>query len=366
MQKNNLKALRLNKMVDEIEDYAILLLDRLGNIETWNRGAEHLKGYAAREILGSHFSIFYTPEDRQAGRPEYLLHIAAEKGSASDEGWRVRKDGSRFWGKIVITAIHDNDEIIGFTKVTKDLTAQKLSEQMQERYMHQLEARSKEMEQLAYIASHDLQEPLRTISRFTELLKMRHNHQLDEEGQMYLEIVHRSTGRMRELIKGILEYSLLGASREIVPVDLNELLDDLRTDLSNTISTTGTVIESQPMPVIHGYKTELRQLFQNLISNAIKFRKPDEPSVVRISGERNGEHWQFAVLDQGIGIESRFLEKIFLIFQRLHPRDQYPGTGIGLAYVRKIVELHDGKIWVESEPEVGSKFYFTLRDMKPL
>ncbi|XZF14068.1 sensor histidine kinase [Chitinophagaceae bacterium MMS25-I14] len=357
---------RYTRMVAEVQDYAIISLDTEGNIENWNSGAEKIKGYKPEEIIGKNFRTFYTEKDRQDKFPESFLARARENGRAQHEGWRVRKDGTYFWGSVVITALHDDEgNVIGFSKVTRDLTERKLAEETQQKYLEQLETRNREMEQLAYIASHDLQEPLRTINNFLDLFRIKYSHIVDEKGKMFIDVIMQSTGRMKELIKGVLDYSILGINQDIKEIDCNHLLQDVLKDLSLSISSTGASINVDPLPVIHGYNIELRQLFQNLISNAIKFRKPDTAPVINISANKSFDKWLFTISDNGIGIDNSVFHKIFLIFQRLHSRDQYPGTGMGLAYVKKIVELHNGKIWIDSQPGKGSTFYFMLADMIP-
>lgn len=361
MEHDKLKLFRLNKMINEVEDYAILLMDINGNIENWNKGAKKLKGYDESEIIGRNFSLFYPEEDRKNGKPQRLIRLAAERGSVSDEGWRVRKDGSRFWGSILITAIHDDDgNIVGFTKVTRDLTSKKQLEEERERHMSHLESRNKEMEWLAYITSHDLQEPLRTISSFFSLFEARYGSAVDEEGKMYINVIRQSAHRMQELIRSVLEYSIIGANRTEGEVNLNDVLAAVRMDLSAKITSSGAVLECGELPVVQGNTAELRQLFQNLISNSIKFCKPEVPPVITITAAPEDEKWLIRVADNGIGIEEKYFDKIFMMFQRLHNREAYPGTGIGLTYAKKIVDLHQGKIWVTSEYGKGTTFNILL------
>ena len=348
-------------MVEEIEDYAILLLDGDGNIENWNKGAERIKGYKSEEVLGKHFSIFYTQADKANKKPLMLINLARTKGSAIDEGWRVRKDGSRFWGRITLTAIHDEDRnIIGFSKVTRDLTDKKLNAEAASVYLDQLEIKNKELEQFVYIASHDLQEPLLTVSNFIELLKVDYGHLYDDDAHMYVGFIEDAAHRMRDLIKDLLDYSRLGKAKETEQVDTNELLQHIINDLDTRIAASGTHITYHNLPVVTAYRTELRQLFQNLITNAIKFCKKDVNPIIQVTAQHKENGWEFTVKDNGIGIEEKYREKIFLIFQRLHNRDDYPGNGIGLANCKKIVAMHNGDIDVRSVPGEGSSFYFTL------
>jgi PAS domain S-box-containing protein len=350
------------KMLEEIEDYAILLLDLDGNIQNWNKGAEKIKGYKAEEIIGRNFRLFYTEADREGKRPDQLIEKATKEGKSQDEGWRVRKDGTTFWGSIVITAVHDDaNNVIGFSKVTRDLTERKLTEETLRQHVTQLEFQNKELEQFVYIASHDLQEPLRTISSFIEILDKNYKRQLDEEGGMMLKYIMDSSERMRQLIKALLAYSRIGRERNLEKVNCNKILEEVSLDLKASISDTDTIIRADPLPTLYAYPTELKLLFQNLISNAIKFRKEGTTPEISVTAKKVSGFWEFAVADNGIGIPERFLERIFLIFKRLHSDKKIEGTGIGLAHCKKIVSLHGGTIWAASEPGKGSTFYFTVK-----
>lgn len=355
------KQLQLLKLVEEIEGYAILTLDRKGNIETWNKGAEKIKGYRAEEIIGQHFSVFYTDVDLLIGLPEKLLAEASLKGTAYNESWRVRKDKTTFWGSVTITALHDDDgNITGFAKVTRDLTERMLAETAIRRHAEDLEIRNKEIEQFVYIASHDLQEPLFTVNSFVEFFQTEYQHLFDENAKAYLNFIVQATDRMKNLIKNLLDYSHLGSEKILANIDCNQLLNTLTADLANQIKKSGAKVFYKDLPVIKGYPTELSQLFQNLISNAIKFRDKRELPEIEISAIKDPASWCFKIKDNGIGVDPRFREKIFLIFQRLHGRNEYEGNGIGLAHCKKIVELHGGKISVEPNDGKGSSFVFTI------
>ncbi len=224
----------------------------------------------------------------------------------------------------------------------------------------EMESKNKELEQFAYVASHDLQEPLRTIAGFVDLLQKEYQPKLDGNGKVYLTYLSQAAFRMRTLIKDLLDYSRIGREREVQPVDINHLLEEVLADLGKSIRDSDGVITAGPMPILQVYPTELKLLFQNLIANAIKFHHPDRQPEIWISAQQEEHHCVFAVADNGIGIEPQFLDRIFIIFQRLHNRTKYEGSGIGLAHCKKIVEMHEGKIWVESKPGLGSQFYFTI------
>lgn len=227
----------------------------------------------------------------------------------------------------------------------------------------ELERKNKELEQFAYVASHDLQEPLRTTSSFIEIFKEKYLGKMDEETDDILNYISQSNDRMKILIKDLLDYSRIGRKPVIEEVNCNEVLDDVLADLSVNINETNTTIFREKLPEVRGYPTELKQLFQNIVSNSIKFRKPGTDPQINISAIRNNGHWQFAIADNGIGMEESDTERIFVIFQRLHTRTEYEGSGIGLSFCKKIVELHGGNIWVKSKPGEGTTFFFTIHEM---
>ncbi len=231
----------------------------------------------------------------------------------------------------------------------------------------ELEAKNKELEQFAYIASHDLQEPLNTISSFIGLIAEDYGDSFDDVGRESLTFIKDASVRMKKLIDALLQYSRLGRSKDYSDVDCNTIFKELVADLKNVIETTKAKINVKNLPIVKGSEVELRLLLQNLVSNAIKFREPNSIPEINVScskkndpeGTSNG-FWEFSIQDNGIGIPEQHKERIFAIFQRLHSREQYQGTGIGLAHCKKIVESHGGTIWLESQEGKGSTFYFTI------
>ena len=226
-------------------------------------------------------------------------------------------------------------------------------------HIFKLKKKNRELEQFTYVASHDLQEPLRTINSFTELMEEQYRGKLDDTADRYLAYIAQASTRMSALVKSLLDYSRIGRKRELTTVDCNEQLEAVQKDLEVSIVESNATFELGKLPQIKAYETELRLLFQNLISNAIKFRKPNTTPHITITAKKDNG-WTFAVQDNGIGIAENHKEKIFAIFQRLHSKSAYEGTGIGLAHCRKILELHDGEIWVDSQPNEGSTFYFSI------
>ena len=221
-----------------------------------------------------------------------------------------------------------------------------------------------ELEQFAYVASHDLQEPLRTIDNFVGLLDKKYSKQTDKETTQYFKFIVNATSKMQNLIKDLLEFSRVGKNMLFTIVDCNKVLQEVIADLDISIKESNAKIITATLPVLQGNETELKRLFQNLISNAIKFHKKNVFPEISITVEEKEKEYLFAIKDNGIGIEEKYMNKLFIIFQRLHTAEEYPGTGIGLATCKKIVTLHKGKIWIKSKLGEGSTFYFTLSNEK--
>lgn len=388
-QENTVETLRQSEerfrlLVEAVKDYAIFLIDPEGYIISWNAGAERIKGYTADEIIGKHFSIFYPPDEVAKGWPMQELDIAHKEGRFEDEGWRIHKDGSRFWANVTITPLYDrHGSLWGFAKVTRDLTERYETTQAMQRAHEELDrknrelqarnrelqARNRELQNFASVASHDLQEPLRKINTFSELLEQEYADQVDEAGRMYLDRIRSAATRMSTLINDLLSYTRVSMQTPSYrSVDLNAVVDEVVNDLETSISDAGGRVITKALPTIEADPTQMRQLFQNLIGNSIKFHRPGVPPEVYITGSMlapNSDRQErsmcrITVEDNGIGFEEKYLDRIFAPFQRLHTRREYPGTGIGLAICKQIVERHGGSITARSTPGEGTTFTILL------
>jgi PAS domain S-box-containing protein len=471
-------------LVTGVKDYAIFLLDPDGFVVSWNAGAERIKGYKAEEIIGQHFSRFYPPEDLPADKTRMELEVATRTGKYEEEGWRVRKDGSRFWANVLITALRDDaGRLTGFAKVTRDITERRESERIrsivdnvvdgiitfdengtieslnpaaerifgygseeilgasvrrlaadqadwsagadaagrvrevlgrrkdgavfpvdlavgtfhfqgrraytavvrditerrkaeeQLRYYAQelrdmnveLARSNQELDDFAYIASHDLKEPLRGIHNYANFLLEDYATRLDADGKTKLETLARLAQRMEVLIDSLLEFSRVArlelCGRE---TDLNDVLRSALEPLQITLREEKVEVRvPRPLPTVRCDRVRVGEVLHNLITNAVKYN--DRPQKwVEVGYRDGGGPPVFYVRDNGIGIPAKHHETVFRIFKRLHGRDKYGGgTGAGLTIVKKIVERHGGRIWVESTPGAGATFYFTLAPGEP-
>ncbi len=292
--------------------------------------------------------------------PSLLLYKRAlDEKTTLDVGVVEYGDSKVKLGFYKVQVYHIHKNYIGI--IFNNITAQIQAETQLRKKIKEVEENAKEMEQITYIASHDLQEPLTTIKSMVEWLRNRYEGELDDQGSRGVEFVIQSVGRMKLLIKDLMDFSRIGQEVQAVEeVNTQILVEEVITNLSASINQAKAVFELGDLPIVNGFRTDLRLLFQNLLSNSIKFRNPDTPTKIIVEVEDKENYWQFCIIDNGIGIDEKFWEKIFSMFKRLHPKNEYVGTGIGLAHSKKVVERHQGKIWVESEEGVGSSFYFTL------
>lgn len=281
---------RYHRMISEVKDYAIILLDPTGKILNWNAGAELIKGYKSEEIVGKSFELFYPSKDRENGVPQFLLNKAAVEGKAIHEGWRIRKDGTKFWGTIVITALHDrNNDIIGYSKVTRDLTAKKAADDLLINTSVEIERKNKSLEKLneeissfTYVASHDLKEPLRKIQTFASRIIV--YPELPERILDFANKINSSAARMQKLMEDLLAYSQMANHKGVLEeVDLNQILHNILVDLELLIAEKNAKIISTNLPIIKSIAFQISQVFLNLISNSLKFSKVNVTPVIEIS-----------------------------------------------------------------------------------
>ncbi len=341
----------------------LFLLDDADRVLYASRAVERFLGYPPREVVGRPVERLFTPEGRESLRQMIDRHAPGDP-ITSGEFRGLRRDGS----SIPLQVVVQSAVVAGMSghKVT-GLYLRDFAER--ERLVDALASRgaalarsNRELEQFAYIASHDLQEPLRMVGSYTQILEQRYGPQLDDDAREFLRYAREGATRMRELIDALLSYSRIDTRAEAFRVvTMDRVLDLALTNLRASIEATHATIERGSLPQIEGDPVQLGQVLQNLIGNAIKFRGPNPPHIW-IGAERRGPVWEFAVRDDGIGIAPEYQERIFIIFQRLHSREEYPGTGIGLAVCKKVVERHGGRLWVESTgtPGAGSTFHFTI------
>ena len=363
---------RFRLLIESVRDYAIFMLDHEGHVVTWNTGAERIKGYEAAEIVGKHFSCFYTEADVRKGAPMNELAMARGEGRYEAEGWRLRKDGSSFLAQVIITPLLDaSGDLRGFAKVTRDITEPRRAQQeilrlnvdlenrVRERTA-QLEAANRELEAFSFSVSHDLRAPLRHIDGFAHMLK-EDAAQLDDQTRHHVDVIAESARRMGRLIDDLLAFSRLGRNALIkIRADMNALaqraLEEARGNQPNQAQIT---IGSLPPACVD--PSLMHQVWVNLLSNAFKYSATrGSEARVELTGEACGAVSRYWVRDNGVGFDMRYAGKLFGVFQRLHTPQEFEGTGVGLAIVQRIVQRHGGRIWADAEPGKGAVFTIEL------
>ena len=338
---------------------SVMITDVKGNIEYVNPHFTAVAGYSPEEAAGKNPRIL---KSGLQGREFYrdLWTTITSGREWTGEFHNKKKNGELYWEKAKISPIKNKDGVIThFVALKEDVTALKLAEEALKRHTEELERSNRELEQFAYVASHDLQEPLRIVAGYVQLLSRRYKGKLDEKAEEFISFALDATKRMQALISDLLAYSRIGAGgKDFGSVDMEKVLDSTLLDLNPALSERGAEVTRSPLPSVKGDEPQLRRLFQNLIGNAVKYCS--EMPRIHVSAEKKADSWLFSIRDNGIGIAPRHHDRIFQIFQRLHAKNEYSGTGIGLAICKKVVENHGGRIWVESEAEKGSTFYFTI------
>jgi PAS domain S-box-containing protein len=318
----------LAAIVESSED-AIISKSLDGVITSWNAAAERIFGYTAEEAIGQSI-LFLLPEDRHAEEALILERLRRGKHVESFETVRRAKDGRLLDVSVTISPLHDErGVIIGASKIARDITARKSAEAERERLLAEVQRVNAEFQQFSYIVSHDLNEPLRTMSNFVQLLARQLYGTVDAEATEYMAFVTDAAQRLQQMLKDLLAYTRVGQPPQLQAVDCEMLLAQVLDALQTRITECGAIITHDPLPTVQGDATRLGQVLQNLIGNSLKFCTT--PPRVHISAQPEGRHWRFAVCDNGIGIAPHQIGKLFQVFQRLHSRSEYPGTGIGLA-----------------------------------
>lgn len=355
------KAEERFRLVVESAPNAMLLVNADGIIALVNKQTEILFGYQREELVGNKLEILIPQrfsKKHPALRESFFRKPQTRSMGAGRDLFAQKKDGQEVQVEIGLNPIETLEGEMVLASII-DITERKQQELTLKRQV-ELEIKNKELEQFAYVASHDLQEPLRTVSNYMQVLEEDYADKLDDQAMKYFSSVKSATERMSMLIKALMNFSRLGINRKLANTDCSKLVEEVLEDLQQIIKASQAEIYVSDLPVINIYPTEIRQVFQNLITNAIKFCVKDKKPKIWVHAIARNESWLFTVKDNGIGIAPNHFNRIFEIFQRLHTTDDFEGNGIGLANCKKIIEQHQGEIWVESEPGQGSSFFFTI------
>jgi PAS domain S-box-containing protein len=335
----------------------LMTTDSLGNITDVNQQMEKITGYNREELIGTPFKNYVTDPARAE---EGIRRVLEEKKVVNYELIVKARDGHTTIVSYNATVFFDvKGKLQGVFAAARDITEQKVTEEKLKEAVDNFARSNKELEQFAYIASHDLQQPLRMVESYTQLLARRYKGKLDQDADDFIQFVVSGVKRMQGLINNLLEYSRVTTrGKPLVPTDCNQVVKQILTDYQEKIKERDAIITVDVLPTINADEIQIGQLFQNLISNALKFC--EQKPVIHIGVKEEKKQWVFSVSDNGIGISTEYFSQIFVIFQRLVSEEQYPGNGMGLAICKRIVERHGGKIWLTSEVGKGSVFYFSI------
>src|SRR5271170_1578727 len=361
--------MRFRLLIDAVKDYAILSLDPDGLVTTWNSGAQRLKGYSAEEIVGQHVARFYSREDIEEGKLVEELRQAAATGHVEGQGWRVRKDGSKFWADIVTTALRNSGgELIGFVKIDKDITARRDAEEEIRKLNSELTGRveelgtvNRELESFSYSVSHDLRAPLRHVDGFARILKEEHSPVMPAEAIRYLDRILEAATHMGQLIDDLLNLARIGRrelrrDRAQIALVVKQSIAELPAEAQER----NIEWRIEPLPEVDCDAGLMKIVFVNLLANAVKFTRKRPAAVIEVGSRMTDGLTTIFVRDNGVGFDPQYADKLFGVFQRLHRQEDFEGTGIGLATVQRIVRRHGGEIWAESQLDAGTTFFFTL------
>ncbi|WP_066253624.1 PAS domain-containing sensor histidine kinase [Hydrogenophaga flava] len=368
---------RFRLMADNLRDYSIYFLDAQGCITDWTDSAQRMEGYSPSEMLGQHYAKLLQPDnpDEASNIAAQMLRMAASRGQHELHTWQTRKDGSRYWAHSILIALRDDSgELRGFSKISRDMTDAKrlddlmrnINDELENRVVErteQLLAANKDLESFSYSVSHDLRSPLRHISSFVSLLEEHLADKGDDTTQRYLGTIGNSARHMSQLIDGLLAFSRLGRSAvNVMPVDFTMLVEAVVSQIAH--DTEGRVVDwvvAPDLPVVQGDALLLREVWANLLGNAFKYTRPRERARIEVGWSVDpAVGYTFYVKDNGVGFDTKYAQKLFGVFQRLHRASEFEGTGIGLALTRRILERHGGSIWAESQQGEGSTFHFSL------
>lgn len=353
------KMVYLNSIMQS-SPLAIAATDLNFVIKYYNAAAEKFFGYRSDEVVGRTVPHIHEKLKVDPSRFEKAIEIVRRE-NLYIYNVRVKTErGVRFLESRISGIWDEEGKLTGFVLMSSDVTDKVKAEEEVKSYALELERSNKELELFASIASHDLQEPLRSVSGFARLLQKRYKDKLDQSAGDFISFIVEGADRMQELIRDLLDYSRVTTwGKPFTTVDCNKAIIAALANLKLAIEESGAAVTFDPLPIVNADSAQLIRLFQNLIGNAIKYRGDSVPAI-HVSAKREGDEWVISVADNGIGIDAQYYARIFQIFQRLHKRDKYPGTGIGLAVCKRIVDRHGGRIWVESEPGKGSVFQFTI------
>jgi two-component system CheB/CheR fusion protein len=358
---------RYRLLIESAREYAIFMTDEHGIITAWNRGAERIFGYTEAECLGHSVSMLFPKEEGRVEEAGQMMVKTTDAGEAADEGWRLHKSGSRFWATSVTTALrHPNGDLRGFAHILRDNTDKKNAEAEMQARNEELTRINAELEEFAYVASHDLREPMRMVNIYSQLLLNKIDVKQTPEVTQFAESIRNAIHRMEALVEDLLDYSRAAHSEfeEGVEVDCRRALEETLKVCQTRIAETGALIKIGELPVVRAQEDHVSLVFQNLLSNSLKYTKAGHPPAIEVCAKREADEWILTVKDDGIGFSPRYAERIFGLSKRLH-KNAYPGTGLGLAICRRVLQRHDGKIWAESPGEgQGATFSFSLPAVK--
>lgn len=364
---------RFRLVLDGVKDFAVYMLDPQGRILSCNAGAVRLQGYSATEVMGLHYSLFYSAEAQTLGLPLRQLQAASANGRFEGECEHVRKDGSTFWANVVITPLlDDTGKLYGYSKVARDITALRQAQEAVRALNQTLEQRvadrtrelqivNEDLEAFTYSVSHDLRAPLRHMAGFAKMLSEDYGSALDQDGQHCLQRIQEGSRHMGILVDDLLNLARIGRHELHKQVaSLGMLVSEVITDLTQDIGTRQVEWIVGELPCAEMDPALMKVVFQNLLSNALKYSRPRAHTIIAVGHGQSEGHSVIFIRDNGVGFDMKYADKLFGVFQRLHRSEDFDGTGVGLAIVQRILQKHGGRIWARAAVDKGATFCFTL------